>query len=407
MSRIIMFDKAGAERSEFSTSRLNPEGLTDEKTIQKLVFENPGLIPIDEIDPGSGSLAPLCRELTLRGAAGPVFLDMIGVTRRGRLVLVECKLWRNPQARREVIGQILEYAALVGRLSYGDLSALVSHKTGVTGPNPLWTLVKDRLELDDEAAFVDAVSASLASTAFDLIILGDGIRGEVEVVRSYLEAAGLRSRLSLVEVNHWRDLEGRSLYVPRIALRTHVIEHRIGVPGSGPMLQGLGAELEPPEPRAVSDAAKATKEANRAFWQRFIDQARFTHPDQPPPTHGANNWVRLAMPVTPLVAYRAQSPAGPNTRLGFFLRFSGEGGQTAFQAIEAELPAISQDTGFLFRIDADENRGVWDISLDAPEGVLTDEGTQLGWLLDQADRLVAAFRPRLAQLAGREDDGAQ
>ena len=37
-------------------------------------------------------------------------VDALYVNAAGRLILAEFKLWRNPQARREVIGQILDYA---------------------------------------------------------------------------------------------------------------------------------------------------------------------------------------------------------------------------------------------------------------------------------------------------------
>jgi hypothetical protein len=403
MSRIIMFDQENEGPHEFTTSRFNSEGIA-EKTIQELVFDHPGLIPIDAIDPGAVALVPLCRELTLRGAAGPVYLDMIGVTRRGRLVLVECKLWRNPQARREVIGQILEYAALVGKLSYGNLSALVAQKTGRRSSNILWEMARDRLGVQDEAAFVDAVSASLHNADFDLVILGDGIRGEVEVVRGYLEAAGLRSRLFLIEVNCWRDDAGRTLYVPRVALTTRVIEHRVGASSSSSSsLQDL-SPMEAPEP---SQQAKAARMDNRSFWQQFIDKAQFTHPDQPPPTHGGNNWVRLPLPVTPAVAYRALGEHGPNTRLGFYVRFSGEDGLATFEALRAQLPELEAELGLPLRAEWIAARNGWDIAMDAPSSLASEDAAQLQWLIAQADPLVNALRPRLAQLANGPGDDAQ
>ena len=44
----------------------------------------------------------------------------------GRLTLAEFKLWRNPQARREVIGQILDYAKELASWRYADLQREVS-----------------------------------------------------------------------------------------------------------------------------------------------------------------------------------------------------------------------------------------------------------------------------------------
>ena len=49
---------------------------------------------------------PICTELSTPAGA----IDNFMVTPSGLPVLVECKLWRNPEGRREVIGQILDYA---------------------------------------------------------------------------------------------------------------------------------------------------------------------------------------------------------------------------------------------------------------------------------------------------------
>ncbi|MFX5005218.1 hypothetical protein ABTC25_18370, partial [Acinetobacter baumannii] len=62
--KALLFDENGeAEPLRFQAAPLRGEELGDEKRIQKLVFEHPELIPIEEIDPGSGQIAPFCREL--------------------------------------------------------------------------------------------------------------------------------------------------------------------------------------------------------------------------------------------------------------------------------------------------------------------------------------------------------
>ena len=61
------------------------------------------------------------------------FLDVLLISEHGRLVVVECKLWRNPQARREVVGQILDYARELARYGYEDLQRIVSNRLGRQG----------------------------------------------------------------------------------------------------------------------------------------------------------------------------------------------------------------------------------------------------------------------------------
>ena len=79
-------------------------GGVDEATLQDLLFRFPQVLPIAAIDPSYDRAVPICRELNLpSGTADALYANNIG-----RLTLAEFKLWRNPQARREVIGQILE-----------------------------------------------------------------------------------------------------------------------------------------------------------------------------------------------------------------------------------------------------------------------------------------------------------
>ena len=87
---------------------LDPEGsgTYDERWLQDLLLHHPNLIPADEVEPVFSGAVAVCRELPTR--VGP--LDLVYVNEHGLLTLVECKLWRNPEARRHVVGQILDYA---------------------------------------------------------------------------------------------------------------------------------------------------------------------------------------------------------------------------------------------------------------------------------------------------------
>src|SRR5690606_16770709 len=74
--------------------------------LQRMLFENPTLLPVGEVEPVFGSLIPLAREL--RTNVGPV--DLAFINSDGLLTLVETKLWRNPEARRQAVAQIIDYA---------------------------------------------------------------------------------------------------------------------------------------------------------------------------------------------------------------------------------------------------------------------------------------------------------
>ena len=96
--------------------------LFSEKWLQNALFENPQCLPVREIDPHIGKLIPVCTEIE----TGAGTADILYVTPTGQIVLVETKLWRNPEARREVVAQILDYAKQLTTWTYEDLARRLS-----------------------------------------------------------------------------------------------------------------------------------------------------------------------------------------------------------------------------------------------------------------------------------------
>ena len=96
-----------------------------EGTLQRLIAAHPSLIPIDEIEPAYGPMT--CLGLEVPTPAGP--LDILCTSPQGYLTLIETKLWRNPQSRREVVGQTIDYAKELSKWSFGDLDAAIRRAT--------------------------------------------------------------------------------------------------------------------------------------------------------------------------------------------------------------------------------------------------------------------------------------
>src|SRR3954447_5734999 len=70
----------------------------DERWLQHLIMNHPQILPIDRIEPGLIPLVPVGMEIET--AAG--FIDNLFVTPNGDIAIAECKLWRNPEARRRL-----------------------------------------------------------------------------------------------------------------------------------------------------------------------------------------------------------------------------------------------------------------------------------------------------------------
>ena len=117
------------------------------------------------------------------------------------MTVVETKLWRNPEARRKVVAQIIDYAKDLARRSYSELVAAVKTATGSTDADPI---VAAACEEGDETAFIDHVSRNLRLGRFLLLIVGAGIREGVEEMSKWLMANWSRYRCSTtIATNGW------------------------------------------------------------------------------------------------------------------------------------------------------------------------------------------------------------
>lgn len=395
--RALMMKEAGAGGAiSLERARLDPTGLGhDEKWLQALLYAHPELVPLDIIDPGAGRMIPICRELTVPKAGASVFLDIFGVTPQGRLVLIECKLWRNPQARREVVAQILEYAALVRQWSYGDLTARIKATTKLGGANPLYDLVSQQVPGINEADFVDQVSRSLLLGDFLLVIAGDGIRSDLQAISAHLNSnSGLISRLALVEYQLWIDGSGQTLVVPSVPLRTEVVQQRVVVaPDGSPITLQTDQEDERDAEATVDPALVARREKTRSFWQRFTEEATFDHPDQSPPSFGGNGWVKVLMPKPAkwLTVYRNI----PDGEAGIVLRLRNDDGADAYQSLSLDRVALEAEVGtpLTFKQESD-NPFVGEVAVRLHHE--SDDEVVLSWLKEKANSMASALRTRLS-----------
>lgn len=196
-----------------------------EAWLQSLIYENPALLPASAIEPAFDRLLPVCRELPCPSG----YLDNLYVTPDGGLVLVECKLWRNPEARRKVIAQIMDYAKDFAAWDYDALSQAVNRANDTTAENPLFDIVRDAPEAPDEITFTDRVSRNLRLGRHLLLIAGDGIRENMESLAEHVQKhAGLHFTLGLVEMRLFKipDQNG-VLVIPAIITRTTNIERAV------------------------------------------------------------------------------------------------------------------------------------------------------------------------------------
>lgn len=245
---------------------------------QDLLFKNPSLIPIDEIEEVFGPLVPVARELPT--AAGPV--DVVYVNPRGYITLVETKLFRNPEARREVVAQILDYASAMSGWTYQDFCYAVRLKRRIddgrpTGPStpiegdddPILPLVRDHPDFD-EARFIDSVTKNLEQGRFLLLVAGDGIQHGVEQLADTLAAApALGFTFALLEIALFKTgmVDKAMVAQPRVLARTREIVRAV-VKLRAPLLpKDVSVDLPPPED------TKPTRLTEKVFYEELEKNA--------------------------------------------------------------------------------------------------------------------------------------
>lgn len=365
-----------------------------EAAIQELVHRHPECLPIAEIDPTFCGAVPVCRELNTRAGA----IDNFLVTPSGLPVLVECKLWRNPEGRREVVGQILDYAKELSRWSSSDLQREVRRRAGGTG-DPVLARLRAAGHDVDERDFNDALTLNLRRGRFLLLIVGDGIREGVEAIAEYLQAhAGLHFTLGLIELPIYRLPDGGRLVVPRILARTHVITRNVIAVPDGMTLQeevAGGGDSEPPLDEMTLDRVN--------FWTQFVSQLSLDDPEQPIPKPGRQGYVAFMLPAPSgscwLNVYRNVNEG----RVGIFLSYTRNtaGERAVRRIVDEEWNDIQHELGGTVQLlkDRMDRMLIQDELTVGSLAIAENRERALQWLRSRSNDFVNALRPRVRAAA--------
>jgi hypothetical protein len=246
------------------------EGI-DEKWLQRLIHENPTCLPLAEIEPSLGVFFSICREVPTKSG----YIDNLLMSGSGDIALVETKLFKNPEARRQAVAQILDYATAIFAMGYSQFEKNVLSGSFSPSEKPK-SLYEALPEADKrpEAEFIDAVSDNLRNGRAVLLIAGNGIRREAE---NLLEGMNAHARFgftfALVELGVFRmpDNEGY-LVRPRTLAKTAIVQRTI--------VEVVGADVSvkeehPPVPESLSstqywDALEKSTPGARAALEALI-----------------------------------------------------------------------------------------------------------------------------------------
>lgn len=372
-----------------------PDAVTEDE-IQQLVHEHPSLLPIAEIDPIYLGPVAICRELNT--PAGPI--DNFLVTPGGLPVVVECKLWRNGEARREVVGQILDYARELSRFSASDLDRETRRRLGPAGPS-MFELVRTAAPDLNETAFQDALTLNLRRGRFLLLIVGDGVRERVESIAEYLQThAGLHFSFGLVELPIFDLPNGDRLVAPRVLAHSTVFSRDVvALPegfafGAGENPAPLGETAEP------DSEVVALGDDRQAFWTEFLAvlaDRKLDDPEQPIPRAPRTGSMAFGLPAPAsscwLTVYRNIN----RNEVGLFLSSTRDSvGEAARRRVAEDWdeigPLLGEGAQLIWK---DDLPYIQDTYRPGPLADPEARANAFAWLADRTNTFINVLRPRI------------
>jgi hypothetical protein len=207
-----------------------------EKVLQQLLAEHPDLLAGDQInssDPRRWLL--VTREMGVPGEEGGsakwsldhLFLDQDGIP-----TLVEVKRSTDTRLRREVVGQMLDYAAnAVAYWPVEDIRAKFESQCEETGADPdeeLATLVGD----DESGDFWQKVRTNLQTGKIRMVFVADAVPQELRRVVEFLNEQMNPGEVLAVEVKQYVG-EGMKTLVPRVIGQTETARQKKGTGEQG------------------------------------------------------------------------------------------------------------------------------------------------------------------------------
>ena len=213
-----------AERGRLEPLEEKPFSTEDE--LQALIAEYPELLDGEQIRPGDPRRWILIsREKGIAetsDAAARWAIDHLMIDQDAVPTLAEVKRGSNPEIRRTIVGQMLEYAAHAAQTWTADeLRRTFEKSTNERGLDPsheLATLLQADGEADADRFWRD-VSTNLAARRLRLLFVADDIPDPLERVVEFLNGQMPGIEVLAVEIKQFRGKSTQTL-VPRVIGRT-------------------------------------------------------------------------------------------------------------------------------------------------------------------------------------------
>jgi len=204
----------------------------NEAWLQSLIFQYPEILPVADFDDNYAPAVPIGREISTSSG----YIDNLYMSPSGAIIIVETKLWTNPERHRTVVAQIIDYAKELARWTFDDLNSAVlkaARRENEGEAESLGQLIDPYLEEAGltKVDFQERVISTLRNGEFLLLVIGDVISPNLALLTESISGVpGLDFRLGLVELQLYRLEKAKDwplLVIPEIVGRT--VERTRGV----------------------------------------------------------------------------------------------------------------------------------------------------------------------------------
>lgn len=205
-------------------------GNFNEAWLQELLEDNPAMIPAAGVSPEYQDLVCIGREVPVGSGETQGYIDNLYVTPSGGIVIVETKLYRNQEARRTVVAQIIDYAKELQKWDATKLDEIAYNYTYRKNCQAHRIIdlmaAKGFLSFSDEKSLTDSLNVNLENASFLLLIIGDGIRTGVQQLADFLnDNTSMSFNLALAEIEVY-ERGDETIVIPYLLTKTSIVERR-------------------------------------------------------------------------------------------------------------------------------------------------------------------------------------
>jgi len=257
-----------------------PPGKNKEWILEEAIATHPELLGIGAQDDPSRIRGPFrCfRQVQLKSVArrANIFPDIVFLSASGDIIVVEVKLHENPELKRHVVGQLLEYAASLSSLDERALLRLFGGDPDQT----TWANFVDQSfhnDVADTPKLALELLSKIQNRDLTLVVASDGtphdLASLVDGIKGMSPLGEYEFRLVDI-VPYRRDGDGTDVVLmPATRIRTEVVARTAVIVSTDFPASRLSVEVETTSLEETTRAADAARRGTRWTYEAFFEQA--------------------------------------------------------------------------------------------------------------------------------------